>query len=534
MASPAATPSRGPRRILQACETCRRKKTRCPGERPRCSNCTRLRQHCRYPSASVYDDGGHAAQSSIQSLQARLAELEDKLDRVLDRPGMSPRQAETPHTVGTNAPAAATASSPPLSQPPHASHSSLLPSRDAIAKAIELYFLCGHRQPVWLFDPPSKLNPECSEELLLTVLGLSVQYAPNDFAEAQMQTPSAYNDAARVLIMLKVANSTIDLATIQSLCLLTYSNLVCGDVQLASFHVTLANNLLQCSGLDTHASNLRAPFLEEQRRLYWSVQTLSVVCGLPVRTPSTLDIKSPRFLVSEETPRRIVGHAPLLPLDLPNSRGERALGIWAHSVRSATLWGMVRVYIWRCAEGQAKAPWQPNSDYVAINAQLLDMECAFPTSSRFDSARFMERPLEELLRNRDFWLPWMKIQMIFHTLHAVLNHPFLYSARVSNPKPGPNGFWKTSTDLALVHSTWVSRLLGMAVRKGFPLVDPFFAYAAAVAVTLHIYWSRAADPKIRAPAEKNLDLCRSFIVELGTRWPLCRTIVCLHLRPKCA
>ncbi|ETN37423.1 uncharacterized protein HMPREF1541_08414, partial [Cyphellophora europaea CBS 101466] len=32
------------KRIRQACEPCRRKKSRCPGEKPVCSHCARLGQ----------------------------------------------------------------------------------------------------------------------------------------------------------------------------------------------------------------------------------------------------------------------------------------------------------------------------------------------------------------------------------------------------------------------------------------------------------------------------------------------------------
>jgi hypothetical protein len=36
------------KRIRQACEPCRRKKSKCSGERPTCSTCWRLEQHCFY------------------------------------------------------------------------------------------------------------------------------------------------------------------------------------------------------------------------------------------------------------------------------------------------------------------------------------------------------------------------------------------------------------------------------------------------------------------------------------------------------
>lgn len=511
--------------MLQACENCRRKKTRCPGEKPRCSNCTRLRQTCRYPGN--YSEDGDAASSSGRTLEDRLAQLEEKLDLVLDRPGLgvgaSPRQGETPQSPCV---------------PPHqprqssTSYSRMLPPWEVLVEAIRIYFRCSHRQPIWLFEPRSQLSPDSSEELLLAVLGLTVQYAQESLSagsSTRLQTPSAYNDAARSLIMLKIANSTVDLTTLQSLCLLAMSNLACGDVQLASFHANLVSTLVQCSGLDTHHSPDRTEQFEQQRRLFWSIQTLKAICGTPVKIPSIRDIKAPNFLVLEETLRKTSGRAPLLPVETHNSnnQAEKSLGIWAHMVRSASLWALVRAHIWRCAENQVKPPWHPDSDYTTINSLLLDSECSFPVAYRYDAGKFLDRSTEELEKNRDFWLPWMKIQVTYHALHSVLNHPFLYSSRVSKPKPGPNAFWKTSTDLALLHSTWIARLIGMAMKKGFPLADPFFGYAAAVAITLHLYWSRASDPKIRTPALENLEVCRAFLSKLGSRWPLVQSIVSL-------
>jgi hypothetical protein len=49
------------KRARQACGRCRRKKTRCPGEKPVCSFCARLAQTYTYSdstSALVQDDGG--------------------------------------------------------------------------------------------------------------------------------------------------------------------------------------------------------------------------------------------------------------------------------------------------------------------------------------------------------------------------------------------------------------------------------------------------------------------------------------------
>ncbi|OMP88695.1 Protein RDR1 [Diplodia seriata] len=57
--------SRPSKRTRQACEGCRRKKTRCPGEQPACSLCVRLGQVCSYNEGS---NNGSRVQDSDQSI----------------------------------------------------------------------------------------------------------------------------------------------------------------------------------------------------------------------------------------------------------------------------------------------------------------------------------------------------------------------------------------------------------------------------------------------------------------------------------
>jgi hypothetical protein len=514
---------RGVKRVLQACENCRRKKTRCPGEKPNCSTCTRLQQPCQYTGYDV--DYANSDPQHTRSLEDRLAYLETKLERMTGATATSPNTA--PGDVGLHQdtlPDSAIAATPSVSNV-SMTRQHRIPGRETVSKAIEIYFQCCHRQPVWLFASREEVSSKSCEDITLAILGLSLQYERSAFAEPTLQAPSYYTNAARQLIMSRVGASTVDMTTLQALCILAFSNLVSGDLQLASFHISLAGTLLQCSGLDSHLSQDRTRTLEEQRRLYWSVRTVEVLCGLPSRSPSLLEIDEPQYLVPAEIKCRTYGRAPLLPQEIHNIHGDQPVGIWSHMARSANLWSQIRDYVRTCAVGEGKSPWHADSGYTAINSQLLDMECGFPNAYRYDSAKFLERSSEELNRKRDFWLPWMKIQVTFHTIHSVMNHPFLYSARASKPRPGPNAFWKTSTDLALLHSTWIARLIDMAAKKSLGLSDPFFAHAAAVAVTLHLYWSRATNPKISAPAEANLQACRTFLAEIGRHWPVCQNIV---------
>lgn len=61
----------------------RRKKTRCPGEKPSCSFCLRLGQRCTY-NATITSSAEAQPVERNADLESRLNGLEDKLDRLID------------------------------------------------------------------------------------------------------------------------------------------------------------------------------------------------------------------------------------------------------------------------------------------------------------------------------------------------------------------------------------------------------------------------------------------------------------------
>jgi hypothetical protein len=302
------------------------------------------------------------------------------------------------------------------------------------------------------------------------------------------------------------------------------------EISLAIFHVTLANTLLQSSGLESQLSQERIPKFEEQRRLVWSIFLLDSIFGPHYKVSSFVEnVYSPRDMVAGVLLPKISGQCPSLPQEPYNDEEEKSLGIWAYMTSEASLWREVRLHVSRCADEETSAPWRPDSIYTLINSHIVDFESSVPVTYRYDMANFMERSPDELSANRQYWLPWMRVQITYHAIHCVLNHPFLYSSRRSKHPLGTNAFWKTSSQLALLHSTWIARLLDMADKKDLRLSDPFFAHAAVVAATLHSYWGRATDPTISAPARKHLEICRSFVTNIGTHWPICRSMVVLHV-----
>lgn len=90
-----------------------------------------------------------------------------------------------------------------------------------------MYFKSIHRQPLYLFDSTCPVSSNSNEELLCVILALSTRYNSSEFTDTELQSPELYSNAARKLIMIKIADETVCLQTLQALCLLAFFNLVC-------------------------------------------------------------------------------------------------------------------------------------------------------------------------------------------------------------------------------------------------------------------------------------------------------------------
>lgn len=91
------------------------------------------------------------------------------------------------------------------------------PTPSAVVTAIDLYFQYCHRQPIWCFNR-DEIDGR-SQELICSILALTSRFL-RERERAQLQR---YADGARRLIMLRIANGTVELETLESLCLLSYS-----------------------------------------------------------------------------------------------------------------------------------------------------------------------------------------------------------------------------------------------------------------------------------------------------------------------
>jgi hypothetical protein len=297
---------------------------------------------------------------------------------------------------------------------------------------------------------------------------------------------------------------------------------------MAWLHIGLATNLLKCGGLDVELhKEERTHTIEVHRKLYWSIHLLNQQYGpRNMQLDILRDIQRPTYMGVNRCSMREMGVSPpQVPAEPGGST--QIEGIWVYMVQLSTLWSEVQHYVSHCASGDPTPPWSLESGYSVIGAHLMNIETRFPTCHRWDSVRFMDHSKETIHRNRGYWSPWVYLQFTYHAIHSVLNHPFLYSWRPqqSAQLAIPNTFWKTSSELALIHTTWTVRLIDMVTEKGYQVSDPFIGHLVAISATIHLYYCRAADPAVRESARGKVDACMTFLGTLAVRWPSCKAIV---------
>lgn len=90
---------------------------------------------------------------------------------------------------------------------------------ETLTKSKDLYFERCHQQPIWLFNESDVEDWNAvPNELTFSLLTLTSRFLPGN-----NQSVSSYLTNARSLVMMRIADGNVDIATIESLCLLSYS-----------------------------------------------------------------------------------------------------------------------------------------------------------------------------------------------------------------------------------------------------------------------------------------------------------------------
>lgn len=295
-------------------------------------------------------------------------------------------------------------------------------------------------------------------------------------------------------------------------------------MHLGQFYLGLGFQLCRSANLDRSLRLKGSSIAEREKRLFWSLQSLEQFYGdqggVLRQTP---EVWRPYYLSDSNDVE--------FPSEPDESSTVSDLGIWSFSVHFGWIWSRVREYVFDCSQKKLTEPWRLDSVYAKVLCDLTEIENKVPLHHRYDVVRFFERRPDEVNLNKDYWLPWLKLQCTWHSIMAMINHPFLYiTASQHHPNLTiPNTFWRKSSELVLLHATWIARTIDMAQEKNLQLLDPFFAHAAAIAATVHLYFGCTADSRLRQKSETDFETCQKFLKSFSSFSPACESLVCFCL-----
>ncbi|CAG8040287.1 unnamed protein product [Penicillium salamii] len=499
--------SGGIKRIRQACANCRRKKTKCTGDRPICSHCRRNRLACVYEPYSAT-----VAENPVANPTIPLTSAANNLNNVELLQRISTIESRLAQLGG------ATQQS--------------LPPAPVLRSVIDTYFLRVHNQPYSYFQETSfrqKLEnnslPRC---LVLAVLSSAVRFSVHEFYAGQTRRASekyARESWLSVLADHLTMEDNLNVHVVQTVNLLAVVDYTAGRARSGWLKIGLAARISQ----DLHLMSEPDQWLsyseqEEHRRAFWSIYLLDklISCGRS-RPLILLDEDCEVQLPCDESTfrhgewRKTSTIGQLLNW---NSKLTESPSPFALVVLMASIFGRCTRYVHQSRKMEEIPPWDPKSEFSAINSSLLLLE-SYSKSSSWQLSDVLHGSFQaDGAVDRQEIGHLIFAHTLFHLCHCLLNHPFLVRRWL---KPfgakAPASFSSRALQDGCEHAAQLMDLLQQATDHGCLVESSFYAYCVAIAGGIHSLASHFDQDRGR---ESNsviyLQQCIDSLERLATLW----------------
>ncbi|KAL4971949.1 hypothetical protein BDW66DRAFT_164558 [Aspergillus desertorum] len=474
--------SRPSKRVRQACEQCRRKKSRCPGERPDCSSCLRLGQVCEY--------AGDEQADYARKMEQRIEDIEGKIDALMAC--FSNQNQPSPTTTFQ-------LRQPYPEPPPEASATPSTQSGLVAPNEMQLFHIYCNFQPLPLFHHRSFFASESrDQELILAMKALGLRFRGNGIADPEIDRQIRdWTERSRLMVMTRVAEGSVELSTLQALCILTLIDHTAGHTMKAGANIRLAAYILQNLRFGSADFTNLEDERDERLLLRWSLHMLANLIGEPVPGPSLRTVYN--------------GNSATTANDM---------GIVGCAIQLSEVWGLAQSYAAADIASDALPPWAPHSDYSRIAFRHTEFESVTPLRYRLHETRLDELSGAELHRQRDFWGHCLFFQLIFHAIPCLLNHPLLLSARLRNFRlTMPQSFLQHSYEQITLHAGWVLHFIDLLESKRYEVSDPTVGQSVVIVATIYLQHSFVEDVFFREKAQTGYDKCLAFLKRMALRWP---------------
>ncbi|RSL83637.1 hypothetical protein BHE90_000974 [Fusarium euwallaceae] len=247
--------------------------------------------------------------------------------------------------------------------------------------------------------------------------------------------------------------------------------------------------------------------IDLSHRCHWSVYILEKVFS-PRLCPADEDIPGPDFPQSVAVPPAL-RHEDY-PADLYNPYNSNVdHGITAYYIRVVSNWGHISLWLHHIRLAKPESPWLPESKYARLISRIYECDSHLPAKHLLRNVDFSKRSPAEVLQAREYWIPWVLMQIQCHAYLSILNHPFIHLVAMRSCSKGLQSgmFLQHTVDAALFHSGWVFRFLRLCQEHQLELHDPFVGHLVAAVGTIPWLLQFVEDVQVSQKAAHDVAWC---------------------------
>lgn len=262
----------------------------------------------------------------------------------------------------------------------------------------------------------------------------------------------------------------------------------------------------------------------ERRLCFWSLLVLDRTCSSGSSIKCSLPVED--FYAKEDEHQLSTVYGSDFRPSFGQEDCVKDLGIYNHAVQILNVWGLVVEFILRPASTSLYPPWKSESEYAKIKSEVFEFETRCPDSYRYKNSHFLDKSSSELNANRTYWSPWIVVQIVYPTVLAILDHPFLCSTRLRQYFGRiPSTFLETSLESAIENPRSVLRTIKEASSKDFQITDPFIGYCVGVAASIFLHHSHSENKAFAEQSRGDFVFLLTWLEEMGHNWPNVQQIV---------
>ncbi|EKG16152.1 Transcription factor fungi [Macrophomina phaseolina MS6] len=392
----------------------------------------------------------------------------------------------------------------------------LQPSPELLQHITKLYFDLYENQPL-LPLTREDARENLPDQVIFGMVAVAARYSDHSYFQDEASSPQAFNKKARHFVFNALESCETGLATVQAICLITFADYLDGSVERANLTLGIGVRLAYSMRL------LRSRTLEEMSededivRCCWSLFAMErlFALGSGVSMPLIDENDLPRYPISPDPPPHVtpfLATAGETPVDL---------GIMACCLQLTATWGKAIKYALRHkSHGNSQLPWTAESEYSQAMSHILQFEAVFPNHHRWQVTRFHQQGPADLKRFRAYWDPWMLMQFLYHSCLALVNHPVFFLGETPTAfSQLPPSFAQSVSSQAQMHSRWITYFASLLQERDFGVVDPFLAYGASVAATIHAFYAASQNQEASQRAKRDLSICIRLVRNITTALP---------------